>query len=95
MAFETIEKKHLVDLTAKIKTYHPNWATMVAEKISKEKEWKAYSKNDCTEDNVRHVSNGTIKSQLHRRLFMKIGAQMLLDAVQSTKEVTDLVNQTK
>jgi|GEM_PF-4052237 len=93
MAYETIEKEHLDDITAKIKTQYPNWATIVAERISKEKEWKDYSGNPCTEQNVRHIVSCNIKSQLHRRLFMKAAAQMLLEVAQSHQDVKETLEQ--
>lgn len=95
MAFETIEKKHLQAVTAKIKKQYNNWALLVASNISKEKDWKDYSKNNCSEQNVRHISGGQIKSQMHRRIFMKVVAKMLLDVAQEQREVNELVEQTK
>ena len=95
MAFETIEIKDLQDITAKIKKQYNNWAFLVAANITKEKEWKDYSKNKCSEQNVRHISSGTIISQMHRRLYMRVVAKMLLDIAQGQKEIGEILKQAK
>jgi len=90
----TIENTDLKEMSVKIKALYPNWISKVAEYISRDKDWKEYSNNQCTEDNARHISNGTIKSQLHRRLFMKAAAKMLLDVKKDMQGIESLVNQT-
>lgn len=95
MVNATIENKDLQDIADKIKVQYPDWAKKTAEYISKEKDWKNYSNNPCTEDSVYHIAKGTIKSQLHRRLFMKSAAKVLIDAAQESQETESLVSQTK
>lgn len=95
MVNTTIENKELLEITENLKVQYPAWASRVAEYISKEKDWKNYSNNACTENNVYHISSGKIKSQLHRRLFMKGATKLLIGAAESSREVESLVNQTK
>lgn len=95
MAFETIETKHLVDISKKLKKEYPHWLRLVADKMSADKEWKTFSEVPCRKENARHISNGTITSQFHRRLFMKVGAKMLLDVAQGQKETNEIIKQIK
>ncbi len=95
MAYEIISNEHLTEISNKLAQLYPHWLELVAEYISKEKDWKNYSNVPCSKENARHISMGTIKSQFHRRLFMKCGAKMLVDAAQESKEITDLLEQAK
>lgn len=94
MANELIENAQLKDISDKLKIQFPNWIDRVSDGISKEKDWKNWTNNNCTQQNARHISCGTIKSQMHRRLFMKVAARLLLDAAQENSEIKNLVEQT-
>lgn len=93
MAFETISNRDLADISENLSGKYPHWLDLVAEGISKEKDWKNYSNKKCTKENARHISVGTINSQFHRRLFMKCAAKILIDAAQESKEISELIKQ--
>lgn len=88
-----IEIDALKDITERIKVVYPNWTSIIAQYISKDKDWKNYTNNPCTENNARHISSGTIKSQLHRRIYMKAAAQMLAGVAEDNKEIETLISQ--
>jgi hypothetical protein len=93
MAKETFTSKQLLDISKKLKEKYPHWLQLLADGISKEKDWKMYSDKDCTRENARHISMGTTKSQFHRRLFMKIAVQLNIASDEQVKEINELLNQ--
>lgn len=78
-------------MSAKLKAEIPEWATTVADMITKEKDWKSWTNNPCSESNVRQISGGVIKSGMHRRLFMKVGAQLLIDVAKKHDKINELI----
>jgi len=93
MTDRIVKDSDLKEVSIKIKALYPNWIVLVAQGISKEKDWKNWTNNDCTEDNARHISKGVIKGQMHRRLFMKVSAKLLLDAAQQVEGINETLQQ--
>ena len=94
MVDETISSKSLVGVSKKLKKRYPNWLLLVASGISEDKEWKMVKSADCTRENARHISTGTIKSQFHRRVFMRVSANILLSAERDAEKLQKLVSKT-
>ncbi len=89
-----ITDQQLKELSEKLKNYFSNWTALVADGISKEKDWKAWTNNPCIEQNARHIAKGVIKGQMHRRLFMKVGGKLLLDGIQQESEMNKVISET-
>lgn len=88
-----ITQKDLTAISKKLSARIPQWAKKVADAITTDVEWKSHSNNPCTANNARHIAYGKIKSQLHRRLFMKHGAKLLLGEQNGVDKVRELVSQ--
>lgn len=94
MVNETISRKSLEGISRKLKKLYPNWLDLIAAGISEDKEWKTLKESDCTRENARHISMGTIKSQFHKRVFMRVAAGILLSVEKEAVEISNLVRQT-
>lgn len=88
-----ITNEKLQEITGKLKLCCPGWATVVADKMSEAKEWKDWSNNPCSPENVRLLSKGIIKGQRHRLLFAKVAAKIIIEMAQEQKETQKLINQ--
>lgn len=95
MIIDKIEDSKLKEMAVRLKDQIPSWLSDVAEKISKDEDWNKWTNNPCTEDNARNISKGKIISQMHRRIFMKAGAELLLEVSKKVKEVKKLVQETE
>lgn len=91
MTTDTITNEQLKDISAKLKTYYSNWASLIAEAISKDKDWKNWTNNHCTEQNARNISTGVIVGQRHRRIFMRVSAKLIQEAVQENLDIKQSV----
>ena len=102
MVNETISRKSLEVISRKLKKMYPNWLELtlliwidlIAAGISEDNVWKTLKESDCTRENARHISMGTIKSQFHRRVFMRVAASILLSVEKEAVEIKNLVSQT-
>lgn len=94
MANKVIQTKQLADISKRLEKEYPHWLKLVSRGISKESAWKMYSEKPMTEENARHIATGKIKSQFHRRLFVKIAAKALISATKLCEESHELLKQT-
>jgi len=78
-----------IDAVAKmLRDLIPGWIKMMADKIDADKHWKTYSGKKCTDIVVNNIAAKNIKSQLHRRLFMKYAKELLEPTITAQKEGT-------
>lgn len=80
MVYELIDDETISSIAKNLKDLVPNWASTISEKISKDAHWKVYTDIKCSEQIAVNIGRGTVKSQLHRRLFVKY-AEVLLTPV--------------
>lgn len=73
----TIKNERLHSLTEELKKHSTQWATLMAAEISATKEWKSYSNDPLTVENLRKISSGVIKGNGHRRMFVDCGSKLL------------------
>ncbi len=90
-----ITNAYLKELSNDLKSKYTHWVSLVAEQISKQKDWQKYSNMPCTEQNARHISTGVIKNQFHRRLFVKAAAIIVTQYNKEVSEMQELLAQTK
>jgi molecular chaperone DnaK (HSP70) len=90
-----ITKEKLQEVTEELKTFVSDWPEKIASRISKDKVWKDWSNNKCTAINIRSISNGVIKSQMHRMLFVKYASELLEEAIAPLQEAQVRFSQVK
>lgn len=85
----------LRSLTNKLKRHSLQWAPLLADEISSTKEWQDYSNQPLTIENLRKISDGTIKSNKHRRMFIECGLKLLDKFELEAKEDRKLLKKLK
>lgn len=87
IATTEITNEKLLEIKEVLRKRLPRWPSLIAAKISKDPEWKALTKNACSEGNARNICDGKIQSSTHRRLFVKYAAELLLEESQKNVNV--------
>lgn len=66
----TISDNDILSRTKSAKKIANNWAQEICDIISETEEWKKYSNEPCNVPRLHHLSKGTIKNQMLRRIYM-------------------------
>lgn len=76
MNYEIITDEAISSIKDKLSLY-PKWPLVIAEKITRDKQWKTYAIKPCSTQIAINIGNCKVLSQLHRRLFIKYATELL------------------
>lgn len=76
MNYETITDEAITSMKKKLSLY-PKWPQVIADKITKDKQWKNYTNKTCSKQIAINIGNCEVISELHRRLFIKYATELL------------------
>lgn len=91
----TIKNERLIGLATKLKSHSNQWAALAAAEVSSTREWQEYSNQPITVENLRKISDGTIKNNKHRRMFIECGLRLMDKFEQEAKEDRKLLKKIK